>query len=73
MKKGLIQIKDTAHNLQLKYLFPCTTCILLQGQATDIQIQAEEILRQKQRLNNLYAKHTNNPVDLIGKPDFLSF
>ncbi|XP_045158284.2 ATP-dependent Clp protease proteolytic subunit-like [Mercenaria mercenaria] len=36
-----------------------------QGQATDIQIQAEEILRQKQRLNNIYAKHTNKPVELI--------
>ncbi|KAL4236095.1 hypothetical protein ACF0H5_004481 [Mactra antiquata] len=36
-----------------------------QGQATDIQIQAEEILKQKKRLNNIYAKHTNKPVELI--------
>lgn len=40
---------------------------IFQGQATDIQIQAEEILRQKKRLNDIYAKHTNKPIELIGK------
>ncbi|KAB0797301.1 hypothetical protein PPYR_08295 [Photinus pyralis] len=29
-----------------------------QGQATDIHIQAEEILKLKKLINNLYAKHT---------------
>ncbi|KAF2361061.1 Clp protease proteolytic subunit /Translocation-enhancing protein TepA [Trinorchestia longiramus] len=32
------------------------------GQATDIQIQAEEILRLKSRLNNIYVKHTGQPL-----------
>ncbi|XP_047489484.1 ATP-dependent Clp protease proteolytic subunit-like [Penaeus chinensis] len=36
-----------------------------QGQATDIQIQAEEILRLKERLNNLYVKHTGLPIEKI--------
>jgi len=36
-----------------------------QGQATDIQIQAEEILRLKDRLNHLYVKHTGQPLEKI--------
>lgn len=35
------------------------------GQATDIQIQAEEILRLKGDLNRLYAKHTGAPLEKI--------
>lgn len=34
-----------------------------QGQATDIQIQAEEILRMKKALTEIYAKHTKRPYD----------
>lgn len=33
-----------------------------QGQAVDIQIQAEEIVRTRKILNNLYAKHTKQPL-----------
>ncbi len=35
------------------------------GQAADIQIQAEEILRAKRLLNELMAKHTGRTVDQI--------
>lgn len=35
------------------------------GQATDIQIQAEEIIKLKKQLNELYVKHTNQPLDFI--------
>ncbi|XP_077981084.1 ATP-dependent Clp protease proteolytic subunit, mitochondrial-like [Glandiceps talaboti] len=35
------------------------------GQATDIQIQAEEILKMKKQINNLYVKHTKLPLDVI--------
>ncbi|XP_071811209.1 ATP-dependent Clp protease proteolytic subunit, mitochondrial-like isoform X2 [Apostichopus japonicus] len=35
------------------------------GQATDIQIQAEEIIKLKKQLNNLYVKHTGQPLDVI--------
>jgi len=36
-----------------------------QGQATDIQIQAQEILKLKKRLNETMAKHTGQTVDKI--------
>jgi ATP-dependent Clp protease, protease subunit len=38
-----------------------------QGQATDIEIQAREILRLKARLNELLAKHTRQPIERIEK------
>ena len=37
------------------------------GQASDIQIQAEEILRSKRLLNELMAKHTGKDIELIEK------
>ena len=36
-----------------------------QGQATDIEIHAKEILTLKERLNTIYAKHTGKPVEEI--------
>lgn len=36
-----------------------------QGQATDIEIQAREILYLRQRLNELYSRHTGQPIDQI--------
>jgi ATP-dependent Clp protease protease subunit len=36
-----------------------------QGQATDIEIQAKEILYHKRRLNELLANHTGQPLDRI--------
>ena len=38
-----------------------------QGTAADIAIQAEEIVRLKQRLNELYSKHTGQPVERIAR------
>nr|XP_032601491.2 ATP-dependent Clp protease proteolytic subunit, mitochondrial isoform X1 [Taeniopygia guttata] len=35
------------------------------GQATDIAIQAEEILQLKRQINGLYAKHTGQPLPVI--------
>merc|ERR1712113_694334 len=35
------------------------------GQATDIQIQAEEIIKLKKQLNEIYVKHTNKPLSFI--------
>ena len=37
------------------------------GQATDIDIHAQEILKTKQRLNEIYVKHTGQPIDVIQK------
>ena len=36
-----------------------------QGQATDIEIQAKEILYHKQRLNEMLAEHTGQPIERI--------
>jgi len=38
-----------------------------QGQATDIEIHAKEILRLKQMLNEILAKHTGQPLEKIEK------
>jgi ATP-dependent Clp protease protease subunit len=37
-----------------------------QGQATDMEIHAREILRVRERLNGILAKHTGQPMDRIG-------
>jgi len=36
-----------------------------QGQATDIEIHANEVLSLKKRLNEIYSKHTNKSIDEI--------
>jgi ATP-dependent Clp protease protease subunit len=38
-----------------------------QGQATDIQIQAKEILRMREELNRIFARHTAQPLERIEK------
>ena len=38
-----------------------------QGQATDIEIQAREILAVRARLNQIYVEHTGQPLDVIEK------
>ena len=38
-----------------------------QGQATDIQIHAKEILSLKERLNKIYSKHTGKPIKEISQ------
>ena len=38
-----------------------------QGQATDIEIHANEVLSLKKRLNEIYSKHTGRSVDEIKK------
>ena len=37
------------------------------GQATDIEIQAREILYLRERLNKMLSDHTGQPVDRIAK------
>jgi ATP-dependent Clp protease protease subunit len=39
----------------------------IQGQATDMEIQTREIIRIKERLNEILAKHTGQPIDRIAK------
>ena len=37
------------------------------GQATDIEIHAREILRARETINRLYAEHTGQPVERIAR------
>ena len=39
----------------------------VQGAAADISIQAQEILRLRERLNEILAKHTNQPLEKVQK------
>ena len=39
----------------------------VQGQATDIDIQAREILRIREQLNNVLVKHTGQSIKKIEK------
>lgn len=39
----------------------------VQGQATDIDIQAREIIRMREELNKILVKHTGQPLDKIQK------
>jgi ATP-dependent Clp protease protease subunit len=39
----------------------------VQGQASDISIQAKEILRTRDRLNEILAFHTGKPLDVIAR------
>ena len=38
-----------------------------QGQAADIEIHAREILLLRSRLNEIYVKHTGQPVDVVAQ------
>jgi ATP-dependent Clp protease protease subunit len=48
----------------------------VQGQATDIEIQAREILALRHRLNNIYVEHTGKELkeieDAVERDNFLS-
>ena len=39
----------------------------VQGTASDIRIQAEEILKTKKRINEILASHSGKPVDVVEK------
>jgi ATP-dependent Clp protease protease subunit len=59
--------------VEQRYSLPITRYMLHQpsggvgGQATDINIEAQEILKMRDRLNNLFAKQTGQPVERIEK------
>jgi len=54
-----------------RYSLPNTRFMLHQpsggvgGQATDISIEAQEILKMRDRLNNIFSRQTGQPVDRI--------
>ena len=55
----------------LRFALPNTRVLIhqpsggIQGQATDIQIHANEMLRMRQTLNEMLAKHTGQPIEKI--------
>jgi len=61
----------TAGTEGMRYALPHATIHLhqplggVQGQATDIEIQAKEILRLREKLNTILSKHTGQSLDLI--------
>jgi len=61
----------TAGTKGRRYALPNSTIHLhqplggAQGQATDIEIQAKQIMRLKSLLNRIMAKHTGQPIDVI--------
>jgi ATP-dependent Clp protease protease subunit len=38
-----------------------------QGQASDIDIQAKEILRMREEINRILEKHTGQPIEKVAK------
>jgi ATP-dependent Clp protease, protease subunit len=63
----------TAGTKGRRYALPNSTIHLhqplggAQGQATDIEIQTKQILRLRTLLNDIMAKHTGQPVEMIKK------
>lgn len=55
-----LRVADPDPNLPLLGMAP-------QGQATDIAIQAEEIMKLKKQLYSIYAKHTKQSLQVIGE------
>jgi ATP-dependent Clp protease protease subunit len=61
----------TAGEAGMRYALPHSRIMIhqpwggFQGQATDIDIQAREILRMKDFLNNIMAKHTGQKLEQI--------
>lgn len=55
----------------MRYILPNARVMVHQpsggfrGQATDIEIQAREILKLKERLNLIYVKHTGQPLEEV--------
>ena len=39
----------------------------MQGQASDIKIHADHILRTRERLNRIHSQNTGKPLDVIGR------
>ncbi|HIW79041.1 MAG TPA: ATP-dependent Clp endopeptidase proteolytic subunit ClpP [Candidatus Bilophila faecipullorum] len=63
----------SAGNKGMRYALPNSQVMIhqplggFQGQATDIDIHAREILRMRETLNGLLARHTGQPVEKIAQ------
>ncbi len=61
----------TAGTKGKRYVLPHSRVMIHQpiggfyGQATDVEIHAKEILKMKETLNNIFSKHTGQPLEKI--------
>jgi ATP-dependent Clp protease protease subunit len=61
----------TAGTQRKRYSLPNSRILIhqpmggFQGQASDVEIQAKEILRMKDKLNQILVKHTGKPLDQV--------
>jgi ATP-dependent Clp protease protease subunit len=72
----------TAGHKDMRFALPNARIMLhqpsggFQGQATDIMLHAQEILNLKKRLNEIYQKHTGQPIkkieDALERDNFLT-
>ena len=69
--KDLPNMLDLPSGLPVRFILPNARTMIhqpsggAQGQATDIEIQAKEILFLRERLNSLLADHTGQTIDVI--------
>ena len=59
------QKKEKDIHFLIQELWFINRLLVFQGQATDIQIHAKEILSLKERLNKIYSKHTGKSINEI--------
>lgn len=64
---GLYLINDNSVYLVSVQSVKVLKHFFFKGQATDIQIQAEEILKLKKQINQLYVRHTGQDLATIEK------
>ncbi|MBW04652.1 ATP-dependent Clp protease proteolytic subunit, mitochondrial, partial [Eschrichtius robustus] len=57
---------ERAYDIYSRLLRERIVCVMGPGQATDIAIQAEEIIKLKKQLYSIYAKHTKQSLQVIG-------
>lgn len=63
----------TAGHMDMRFALPNARILLhqpsggFQGQASDIERHAEDIIKMKRRLNDIYVKHTGKDYDTIDK------
>src|SRR5213079_347114 len=63
----------TAGHKDMRFALPNARILLhqpsggFQGQASDIERHAEDIIKMKRRLNEIYVKHTRKPYEVIDK------
>ncbi len=73
MAASMAAVLLAAGNKDRRYALPHTRVMIhqpeggFQGQATDIEIHAREILKIREILNNLFAKHTGQSVERISR------